>query len=234
MEPAISYVCGGSSAPLRYETVGGVLERAAERWPDGEALVVRHQGRRLSFRELNALSDRVAAGLLALGLEPGDRIGIWASNCVEWVLTQFGSAKAGLILVNINPAYRIGELEFALTKVGCRALVLAPRFKTSDYTQMMIEAVPELLSSAPGRLRAQRLPALQWLIRLGAEPAPGFLGFDALLECADPEARERLSALRVRLQPDDPVIQRKGESFRTAVATRTGTRVPSLRSNSFS
>ncbi len=114
-----------------------VLEDAARRWGDRPALIVRHQNIRWTYRELNEAAERFAAGLLKLGLQPGDRVGIWSPNRYEWVLTQFATAKAGLILVNVNPAYRISELEFALNKVGCQALMLAPNFKSSDYVGML-------------------------------------------------------------------------------------------------
>src|SRR5512143_1334134 len=122
MSAAPSYVSGTSEVPLLYRSVGGVLRDAATAWPQTTALVVRHQSIRWSYRELDERVSEVARGLLALGLEPGDRVGIWSPNNAEWVLTQFATARAGLILVNINPAYRASELEYALRKVGCRAL----------------------------------------------------------------------------------------------------------------
>src|SRR4051812_14695666 len=115
-----SYVCGTSSRPLFYLTVGDVLQRAATTWPEQEALVVRHQNLRLTYRELDARVSRLARALLAKGLQPGDRVGIWSPNNTEWILTQFATARAGLILVNINPAYRLMEVEDALRRVGCR------------------------------------------------------------------------------------------------------------------
>ena len=126
----LSYVSGTSDEPLLYKTVGALLDEAAQRWGERDALIVGHQGIRWSYSELNAAAGRLAAGFIRLGLAPGDRIGIWSPNRYEWVVTQFASAKAGLILVNVNPAYRTAELEFALNKVGCKALVLAPTFKT--------------------------------------------------------------------------------------------------------
>src|SRR5215217_2471625 len=128
-----SYVHGASPVPLLGETIGQNLDRTAARVPDNDALVSVHQGVRLTYAQFHAAVEEVARGLLALGIEPGDRVGIWSPNNAEWVVTQFATAKAGLILVNINPAYRTHELEYALNKVGCKALILAPRFKTSDY-----------------------------------------------------------------------------------------------------
>ena len=139
-----SYVFGASEKPLLGETIGQFFDAACGRGADRPALVVRHQKVRMSYGQLKEAVDRLAAGLLTLGLNPGDRIGIWSPNNMEWVLTQFATAKAGLILVNINPAYRVAELEYALNKVGCKALVLAERFKTSDYVGILRELAPEL------------------------------------------------------------------------------------------
>src|SRR5205085_5192580 len=152
--PVPSYVCGASKIPLLGETIGAHFDRASERWAEREALVVRHQDIRWTYAELKERVDALAAGLLALGLEPGDRIGVWAPNCWEWAVTQFATAKAGLILVNINPAYRLSEAEYALNKVGCKALVTAIAHKTSEYLAMLRELAPELKDARPGELRA--------------------------------------------------------------------------------
>jgi acyl-CoA synthetase (AMP-forming)/AMP-acid ligase II len=153
---------------------------------------VRHQGVRLSYAQLREQVDALACGLLRLGLVPGDRIGIWSQNNLEWVLAQFAAAKAGLILVNINPAYRRRELEYALNKVGCRALILAPHFKSSCYLEILTSLAVELPAAAPGRLRSAALPGLQWVIRLGAERSPGMLNLDDLLTA--PAAQEPMTA----------------------------------------
>src|SRR5574337_1261245 len=155
-----SYVQGASSVPLIGETIGANFDHIAARHADGDALIVRHQNVRWSYRELARRVDDLAVALLGLGLKPGDRIGIWSQNCAEWVLTQFATAKAGLVLVNINPAYRRVELEYALKKVGCRALVLSPSFKTSDYLAILHEVAPEIATSPPGELHAASLPEL--------------------------------------------------------------------------
>src|SRR5262245_58465075 len=146
MQGAPSYVSGISAQPLLYRSVGGVLKDAAANWPDTPALVVRHQAIRWSYRELDQRVSEVARGLLALGLRAGDRIGIWSPNNAEWVLTQFAMARAGLILVNINPAYRASELSHALRKVGCRALILALAHKSSNYISIFrsCETFPDL------------------------------------------------------------------------------------------
>ncbi len=134
---ALSYVHGASTQPLIGKTIGALFDETCAAWPDNVALVSRHQGVRWTYAQLKDRVDAFAAGLLALGLEPGDRVGIWAPNCAEWTITQFATAKAGMILVNINPAYRLSEAEYAINKVGCRALVIAVRHKTSEYLAMV-------------------------------------------------------------------------------------------------
>src|SRR5215204_4710948 len=139
-----SYVHGASSTPLLGQTIGENLDRAVERWGDREALVSCHQGLRYTYAELGEAVDRLARALLASGLEPGDRLGLWSPNRAEWVLVQYATAKAGIVLVNLNPAYRTSELGYALRQSGCRALIAAPAFKTSDYAAMIEQIRPEL------------------------------------------------------------------------------------------
>jgi fatty-acyl-CoA synthase len=214
-----SYVHGASSTPLLGDTIGAAFDRTAARFPDREALVVRHQGVRWTWRELKARVDACAAGLLALGLETGDRVGIWSPNCAEWVVTQFATAKAGLILVNINPAYRRVELEYALVKVGCRALITARRFKSSNYLDMLAEVVPELATAAFGALAAARAPSLRWVMALGGDAPGGPPGadatdpvgpagvgsFDAVCALGGPAELARMAELAGTLQFDDPI-----------------------------
>ena len=156
MTLAPSYAHGVSSVSLLGETIGAAFDRTVARYPDRPALIARQQGVRWTWREFGERVDAFAAGLLALGLQPGERIGIWSPNNAEWVVTQFATAKAGLILVNINPAYRLSELEYALNKVGCRALVTATAFKTSDYVGMINTLAPELRHARPGHLDAAK------------------------------------------------------------------------------
>jgi len=200
----LSYVNGVSHQTLLGETIGNFFDAACERWESRPALVVRHQKVRLSYGELRAEVDKLAAGLLALGLEPGDRIGIWSPNNSEWVLTQFATAKAGLILVNINPSYRTAELEYALNKVGCKALILAERFKTSDYVGMLRELAPELGQAAPGRLDAARLPALRSVVLLGGGWHPGTFRFADIMAKGEGGAA-RLAELAPQFQFDEPI-----------------------------
>jgi len=205
MEAKPSYVHGAHDVPLIGETIGSFLAGIAERHGDNEALVVPHQQVRWTYSALNEKVTRLAAGLLALGLHPGDRVGIWSQNCAEWVLVQFATARAGLVMVNINPAYRRSELEYVLDKVGCAALILAPSFKTSDYLAIVGDVVPELAASAPGQLQSQALPQLRHVIRLGAEKTPGMWNFDDLLKPPTEEQLADLKTIEARLQFDDPV-----------------------------
>jgi fatty-acyl-CoA synthase len=200
-----SYVHGASDAPLIGDTIGQHFDLAAARWADRDALVVRHQGIKWSWSELRARVDDLAAGLIALGLEPGSRIGIWSPNIAEWAITQFATAKAGLILVNINPAYRLAELEYALNKVECTALITAARFKTSDYLGMLRELAPELDAAAPGALSSARLPHLRTVIQIGEAAVPGTYGFDEILAMGAKAGHGAVAALAPRLQFDDPI-----------------------------
>ena len=205
MSNALSYVHGASDKPLIGQTIGRYFDDACARNAGREALVVRHQNVRLTYAELRLKVDALACGLRRLGLEPGDRVGIWSQNNHEWTLTQFATAKAGLVLVNINPAYRRSELEYALNKVGCRALILSPSFKSSDYLAMLADLAPELAHCEPGLLRSHRLPTLEIVIRLGAGRSPGMLNFADLLRQPERDETEALAELGERLQFDDPI-----------------------------
>jgi len=200
-----SYAHGASATSLLSETIGARLDAVAAATPEAPALVVPFQDVRWSYERLRRETDAFAAGLLALGLQPGDRIGIWSQNNAQWVVTQFATAKAGLILVNINPAYRAHELEYALNKVGCVALITAAAFKTSDYIGILQSLAPELASAAPGALHAAKLPALRIVIRLGAETSPGMFNFGDVAAMASDADVARLAAVKESLQFDDPI-----------------------------
>ena len=172
-----AYACGATDQPLLTQTIGDFFDAMAERQGLQEALVSRHQNIRLSYAELKREADRLGSALLRSGLRKGDRVGIWAHNSVEWVLMQLATAKVGVILVNINPAYRTSEVEYALNKVACKALVTMTSFKTSDYLAMLRELAPELTTCAPGELRAARLPDLKLVVHLGEADEPGMLRF---------------------------------------------------------
>ena len=198
-----SYVHGNSGPPLIGKTIGALLDEVSATAGSREALVVAHQKIRWSYSELKSRSDAFASGLLALGLEPGDRVGIWSPNCAEWTVAQFATAKAGLILVNINPAYRLSELEHVLRAVGCRALITAARFKTSDYIAMIRELAPEL-GSANGELHSSRLPELRHVISIAGKH-DGCLTFDWILERGKQAGNPRLESVSSTIQIDDAV-----------------------------
>jgi fatty-acyl-CoA synthase len=200
-----SYVHGASDIPLLGDTIGEHFDAVVGRWPDRQALIVRHQNIRWTYRELKERVDAFAAGLVALGLEPGERIGIWSPNNAEWVVTQFATAQAGLILVNINPAYRLAELEYALNKVECRAIITARSFKTSDYLGMLRELAPEIDSCAPGRLRSAKLKTLGTVIVIGEDAVPGMLPFAEVAAMGGERHRLELAERSRKLQFDDPI-----------------------------
>ena len=204
-----SYVVGDTAVPLAHVTVSALLADTVRRCPDDEAVVFREQNVRWTWRAFAEQVDALAAGLHALGLERGDRIGIWSPNRYEWVLTQFATARLGLILVNINPAYRLSELEYALNKVGCKAIVAAEAFKTSRYLEMLQTLAPELATAQPGALHAAKLPALRWVIRMGEANTPGMLNFDDVIARGVGDNGgvpvDALDAITAQLSPDDAI-----------------------------
>ena len=200
-----SYVAGPTDAPLLNDTVPAFLKRAADRWPERDAAVFSAAGIRWSYAALAREVDRFAAGLLALGLYRGDRIGIWSPNRPEWLVAQFATARIGLILVNLNPAYRRAELEYALNKVGAVALITAPRFKSSRYLEILGDLAPELATARPGRLRAEKLPDLRTIIQLGSDPVPGTFSYAEVMARGGGGQRSRLDAISAALSPHDPI-----------------------------
>jgi len=200
-----SYYCGASGAQIIYETIGNYLDKICETHGDNEALVVCHQGVRWTYSELRTEVDKLASGLLALGVVPGDRVGIWGPNSFEWALVQYATARIGAIMVCINPAYRLHELEYALNKVECKAIVTAESFKTSDYLGMLQELVPELEQADGGSWRSSRLPDLELIIRMGASPTAGMLNFSEVCARGGDAEFIRLRELAKELRPDDPI-----------------------------
>lgn len=201
----MSYVCGTSDRPLVHWTVGEVLGRAALHWGEREALVFRSQGVRLSYRELEEKVDTLARGLLALGLTTGDRVGIWSPNNWQWVVTQFATARLGIVLVNVNPSYRTTELEYAVRKVGCRMLLLVPRFKSSDYIAMIRSLVAEREMRGGGRLESHAFPALEFVVQLGDSAVPGFLSYDEICTMGACIPSQALRSIERNLDPDQPI-----------------------------
>ena len=200
-----SYLCGQANEPLLYETIGACLERIASTYPQQPALVVRHQNIRWTYADYQQRIDALASGLLAMGVNPSDRVGIWSPNRVEWCLTQFATAKIGAIMVCINPAYRLYELEYALNKVECKALIAAESFKSSEYLQMLQTLAPELAQCAPGALASAKLPHLKSVVRMGEGETPGMFNFDQVCALGGPSETSRMAAIAATLQPDDAI-----------------------------
>ncbi|QNG10198.1 AMP-binding protein [Pseudomonas putida] len=200
-----SYTRGRQDRPLLTQTIGQAFDATVARCCDSEALVSRHQGLRYSWRQLAEQVEIYARALIALGVNTGDRVGIWSPNCAQWCILQLASAKVGAILVNINPAYRVGELEYVLRQSGCRWLVCAEAFKTSDYHAMVQALIPELTSARPGELASECLPQLRGVISLAANPPAGFLPWHALAERAGQTSAEAFTARQQSLQFDQPV-----------------------------
>ncbi|MBK6289446.1 MAG: AMP-binding protein [Gammaproteobacteria bacterium] len=205
MKLSTSQASGAHDQPLLELTIGEALGNTAQRHPEHVALIVRHQGIRWTYAEYLEQVDSLAAGLVHLGIEAGDRVGIWAPNCVEWCLTQFATARIGAIMVCLNPAYRLYELEYALNKVQCKALITAARFKSSDYLDMLQTLAPELARAAPGQLDSHKLPHLKTVIRLGDDESAGMFNFGALRRAPNAADRTRLAAIAATLEPTDAI-----------------------------
>ena len=201
----LSHVAGSTDRPLIEATIPAFLAEVVRRHGHRTAAVFRQTGDRWSYDEFARLIDRLAAGLLSIGVYKGDRVGIWSPNRPEWLLAQFATARIGAILVNINPAYRTSELEYALNKAGVSCLIVAPQFKTSNYMAMLAELAPEMATCPPGRLRAARLPALRSVVQLGPKPCPGALSFDEVMDRGNRAVRTRLNAISASLNPDDAI-----------------------------
>ncbi len=201
----LSLVRGELEPALLEHTIGEALLRAARKWPRQEALVSAHQGIRWTYEQFSFHVDRLAAGLLALGLETGDRVGVWAPNCAEWTLVQFATARVGMIQVNINPAYRLSEVEYTLNKVGVKALVCAEKFRTSDYVGMINQLAPEIASSKPGELKSKRLPDLRIVAQIGGQPGRGWVAFEDIAEQAAGKHGLQVEDIAQTLDRNDPI-----------------------------
>ncbi len=201
----MSRVRGETVRPLIERTIPDLLAETVRRFGERDALISLHQGTRLSWTEFAAEVDALASGLHLLGLGKGDRVGIWSPNRTEWVLAQFATARIGVILVNINPAYRLSELEYALNKVGCTALITASSFKSSDYLDMLNRLAPELRDCAPGELASERLPRLKTVIRMGPEKSTGMLNFDEVLERGRADGTVNLDRITRTLDRHDAI-----------------------------
>src|SRR5262249_54011195 len=197
-----SYTSGTSDTPLLGLTIGDMFDQTAATYPNQLALIPRHQHIRLTYRELQEQVNRCARALLHLGITKGQRVGIWSPNRAEWCITQFATSKIGAILVNINPSYRLHEVEYVLNQSGCSALVIAAAFKTSDYTGMIAELAPELEQSEIGKLRSERLPGLTTVIRVGEDRVPGMLPWAELMAMGDLVSEDELRRVQGEQQFD--------------------------------
>ncbi|TMC86620.1 MAG: AMP-binding protein, partial [Chloroflexi bacterium] len=200
-----SYTSGTSDTPLLGLTIGDLFDQTVEKYPDHPGLISRQQNIRLTYRDLQNQVNRCAKGLMHLGFQKGQRVGIWSPNRAEWCVTQFATSKIGVILVNINPAYRLHELEYALKQSGCSGIVIAPEFKTSNYTEMLYTLAPELRDCEAGRLKAARLPELTAVIRLGSEKMPGMFNWDELMTMGESVSDQELSQKQREQEFDDPI-----------------------------
>lgn len=200
-----SYECGTSSYPLLGHTIGEMLDMIARKYPDAEALVSVHQGIRYTYGEFLERVNELARGLMAIGVEKGDRVGIWAMNHAEWVLTQCATAKIGAIMVNINPAYRTYELEYVLKQAEIQTIIVQGRFKTSDYVGMFREACPEVVESRPGHLKTEKFPFLKNAIFMGDDPQAGMFSWSGILTMGQSVSTDELVAREESLDFDDPI-----------------------------
>jgi fatty-acyl-CoA synthase len=208
VKPELSYACGAGGPPLWGCTIGEALDRTASLHPSQLALVARHQQLRYTYREFLAAVEQAARGFLRLGVQKGDRAGIWATNYAEWVITQFATAKIGAILVTVNPAYRAAELEYALRQSECSTLLLIPGFRDCDYVGTLASICPESTTSDPGDLRSGKFPYLRNLILIGGpmgSPVPGMFAWTDLLEMGSGVAIEALREREATLDCDDPI-----------------------------
>ncbi len=201
-----SYEFVGSEKPLIGKTIGDMFDEIAETYPDNDAVVSVQQDLRYTYRELQQEVNRAAKGFIGLGLKKGDRLAIWATNIAEWVITQFATAKAGIVLVNINPAYRTHELEYALRQSETQALLLMDRFKSSDYVKMFFEVCPDAKSSEPGQIHSEKLPFLRTGVLLRGDKQPSMWTWDEVLRMGEDLPDEVLQEARRAWTSTTPLI----------------------------
>lgn len=194
-----SYAQGPTEEPLVEQTIGAAFDATVAQHPDNPGLIVRHQDIHWTYRQYQQKVDALAVGLHKLGIGKSDRVGIWAPNCYQWCVTQFATAKLGAIMVCINPAYRVYELEYALNKSGCKAIVSADSFKTSNYLAMLEDVAPEISHCKPGELQAAKLPQLLTIIHLGSEQRPGMYQFAELLQAPSATEQSMLDSIAAPL-----------------------------------
>ncbi|MDD5768440.1 MAG: AMP-binding protein, partial [Methanothrix sp.] len=200
-----SYAFMGSEKPLIGKTIPDMFDEITEKYPDNDAIVSIHQGLRYTYRELQKEINCAAKGFLALGLKKGDRLAIWATNIAEWIICQIATAKVGIILVNINPAYRTHELLYALKQSETEALFLIDRFKTSDYVGMFNEICPEARESKPGKISCESLPYLKTAVLIRGEKEPGMYTWEEVMKMGTEIHDDVLREHQEDLDFDDPI-----------------------------
>lgn len=200
-----SYYEGSQSSALINETIGNYFDRIVDNNSDHPAIIVSHQNVRLSYKQYQQQINQLAMGLLALGVKPGDRVGIWSPNNLEWCLTQFATAKIGAIMVCVNPAFRPSELKYALNTVECSTLITASNFKASNYIAMLNELIPELPNTNPGEIATEALPYLKNIIRIGDEPSPGMFSFTDIMSMPTAAHKYELDAIAATLSADQDI-----------------------------
>ncbi|WP_288417936.1 AMP-binding protein [uncultured Acinetobacter sp.] len=201
----LSYASGPSAQPLLGMTIGEKFDQACQQYADQEAIVSAHQNRRLSYKELQDEVNAFACSLLQLGLKKGDRLGIWSPNCVEWTITQFAAFKAGIILVNLNPAYKSHELEYVLNKVSCKGLVIASQFKTTDYQEFLTRIAPEIVVCTDKMIHSERLPFLKFVIKIDEKQHTGIHRFNDLVVAPTQQQLDQLQLATQQLQFDETI-----------------------------
>lgn len=205
MSTQLSYISGISAKPLLGICIGDMLDETAQRFPQQDALIVLHQNIRFTYREFKAKVDECARAFMALGVQKRDRVGIWAPNRYEWTVTQFATAKIGAILVNINPSYRLHELEYALNQSECSTLVIADQFKSSNFTEMIYALAPELHDSGKGQLQSTKLSSLRTVIRLAEDEKAGSWRWNDFLQEAQHVTAAELALRQRDLSADEPI-----------------------------
>jgi fatty-acyl-CoA synthase len=205
MSPTLSYVSGTSTQLLLGTTIGDLFDDIVARFPNNDALIVHHQDIRFNYQQFHTIVTLCAKAFLALGVRKGERVGIWSPNRYEWIVTQFATAKIGAILVNINPSYRLHELEYCLNQSGCSILVIADQFKASNFTEMMFALAPELVNCEAGKLRAEKVPQLHTIIRMGTDDKPGMWRWDDFMLESEKTSEEELAKRQNTLAFDEPI-----------------------------
>ncbi|MBT8230148.1 MAG: AMP-binding protein [Bacteroidia bacterium] len=200
-----SYISGTSKTPLLGMTIGEMFDQTVRKYPDNDALIVIHQDIKWDYKTLKEKVDKCARSLLSLGLEKGDRVGIWAPNCAEWTVLQLATSRIGVILVNINPSYRLHELEYALNQSGCRMIVIADKFKYSNYTDMIYQVAPELKHCEPAKLKSSKVPNLEFVVRLNEDKLPGMLSWNDLQSMYKKVPTDELDKVQSALSFDEAI-----------------------------